>query len=278
MFYEAQTNNDPLYINYSVMPNQKMDKYDNEASLQVLETNVILPKFQIGKKTSVYTNVNYKVSMYDYAKSSDLYEFPKTLNDARIGLIIRNQLSEKWELIVSPRLNLRTDYKESFSDGLFPNVNVLAIKNVNPDLVWGFGATYNNDLDKNTILPMLYLKYHKESFRIYSILPSFAYFIMTPANKKLEYGLSYNLDGQIFNVKNIPLTENPNYLKTLNVTIAPTIGYNISKKLWLNAKVGYGLFRNYQFLDSEFENIGFKENNRLNSSFYASVGISFRTD
>ena len=32
----SQTNNDPIYVNYSYFPNSKMDKIDNESTLNLI--------------------------------------------------------------------------------------------------------------------------------------------------------------------------------------------------------------------------------------------------
>lgn len=271
----CQTNNDPVYLNYTFVPNQKMKRIDASAALQIAEANLILPRINAGKKTGIYTNVNYRLSNYIFKTETET--FPETLHDIRLSFIVRHQLTEKWEIILSPRANLRSDLSEQFSGyHLFPSLNILALKSSAPNLTWGFGATYNNDLNKNVFLPLTYLKYHNSKIRIYSILPSFAYILLTP-NKRLEYGLSYNLDAAIFNV-NRQTTDPQNYLKTLNVSLAPTIGYNFSKKFWLNAKLGYAMFRNFQLLNTHFNEFEITRKNRFNGGLVANIGLSMRLD
>ena len=107
----SQTNNDPIYLNYSYFPKSDMDKLDNEGSLNLLEANVILPKFNLSKTTEVYTNLNYK--LYSYDNEYDYEIFPDQLNDLRLGFIIRQKMAENWEMIISPRVNLRTDFSDN---------------------------------------------------------------------------------------------------------------------------------------------------------------------
>ncbi|MBX3242042.1 MAG: hypothetical protein KIT80_13725 [Chitinophagaceae bacterium] len=275
----AQTNNDPIYLNYSLLPMQKMKSIDGQAALQIAEANLVLPQIKIGKKTGVYTNLNYRFSRYHYPeKMADI--FPERLNDIRLSFIIRHRLSEKWELVASPRANIRSDLSQEFTRyNIFPSLNILALRSspLNPDLVWGLGVTYNNDLNKDVILPLTYVKYRNKNLRVYSILPSFAHIILTPS-EKFEYGLSYNLDAAIFNTRKWYRNEEPNYLKTLNVSIAPAIGYNFAGKFWLNAKAGYAMFRNYQFLDAKFKDIAITEKNKLKGGAVATVGISMRIE
>src|SRR5690606_13747100 len=142
------------------------------------------------------------------------------------------------------------------------------------NLSYGIGISYNNDLDKNAITPLGYLKYQHPKFRIYSILPSFAYFLFTPS-EKFEYGLSYNLDSGIFHIDNLN-SDTKNYLKTSNLTIAPTIGYNFYNQFWFNAKAGYAMFRRYHLLDADFEELPGMEKNKIDDGFFAMFGVSLR--
>ena len=274
----SQTNNDPIYVNYSYFPNSKMDKIDNEATLNLIEANVILPKFDLTKTTEVYTNINYKSYMYDLEKSEEV--FPDQLNDIRLGLIIRQKLAENWEMIISPRANLRTDFSDNSTKyGIFPSLNVIGIKSSKKveKLSYGLGVSYNNDLNKNTIIPLGYLRYETEKLRINAILPSFAHVILTPTDK-IEYGLSYNLDAAIFHTDK-GLETNPQiYMKTSNITIAPTFGYNFSGKFWLNAKAGYAMFRRYQVLNDDFKDVAYTDDNKIKSGLFFGLGVSYRLE
>lgn len=257
----------------------EMDKIDGEASLQIFEANAILPKFNIGSKTEVYTQLNYKFSKYNYENNLDEF-LPENLNDLRLGFIVRHKFSEQWEMVVSPRLNARTDFsKDAMKYGLFPSLNVLGLKSSAKieNLTFGLGVSYNNDLNKNTVIPLGYLKYHNESVRIYAILPSFAYLMLTPSNK-FEYGLSYNLDSAIFHSDKFSTGTSQNYMKTSNITVTPTLAYNFIGKLWLNAKAGYAMFRRFQVLDSDFEQMEFNKDNKFKSGFFAGIGISMRIE
>ena len=274
----SQTNNDAVYVNYSLFPTQKMDEYNQKASLQIVEANLILPEFNLGQKVKVYTNLNYKNSFYNYENESDFY--PEKLNDLRVGFFGRYSYSENLEFIISPRINIRSDFSREFgSKDVFPSLNGIGLRRSteNPNLIYGFGITYNNDLNKDVVLPLLYLKYTNDWVRVYAILPSFAYVILTPI-EKFEYGLSYNLDASIFNIQRFDASQSNNYLKTMNITLAPTIGYNFYKDFWLNTKVGCSGFRDYRFLDNQFEEYYSNDENRLSISLYVNMGISLRMD
>ena len=71
----AQTDNDPLYVNYSFFPSREMKDVDGSAIYNQLETNVILPGIKPSKSTVIYTNLNYKLSNYNF-ENTDSNVFP----------------------------------------------------------------------------------------------------------------------------------------------------------------------------------------------------------
>src|SRR5690606_21245436 len=225
-----------------------MKDVEGSAVYNQLEANVILPGIRPSKSTVIYTNLNYKSSHYNFEDtSSDVY--PNSLNDFRLGFIVRQKITENWEAIIAPRLNVRTDFKEKFSKrDIFPSLHILGLRTSpkNENLIYGLGISYNNEATKNLVIPLLFLQYKTEDFRAYTIIPSFAYFMMTPS-EKLEYGLSVNLESAMFHIARFSTDNSPNYLRTQNITIAPTLGYQFAKDLWFNFRAGYALPGKYQF-------------------------------
>jgi len=273
----AQTNNDPVYINYSYFPVRDMEKIEGNAVYNQLEANVILPGFNLSKSTKVYTNLNYKLSNYSFDETS-FNVYPDQLNDIRLGFIVRQKITENWEAVLAPRLNVRTDFSEKFGKrDLFPSVHLLGLRTSekNKDLTYGLGISYNNEAKKNLVLPLVFFQYKSEKFRAYTIIPSFAYFLMTPTSK-LEYGLSLNLEAAMFHIKRFSFDNSPNYLRTQNITIAPTLGYRFYKNFWFNLKAGYALPGKYQFLDADFEDLPVTEDNKFKGGFFINGGISLR--
>src|SRR5690606_33795418 len=147
----AQTDNDPLYVNYSFFPSREMKDVEGSAVYNQLEANVILPGIRPSKSTVIYTNLNYKSSHYNFEDtSSDVY--PNSLNDFRLGFIVRQKITENWEAIIAPRLNVRTDFKEKFSKrDIFPSLHILGLRTSpkNENLIYGLGISYNNEATKN---------------------------------------------------------------------------------------------------------------------------------
>ena len=273
----AQTDNDPVYINYSMFPSRDMKEVDASAVYSQVEANLILPGFNLGEKTKVYTNLNYKLSNYNFDQN-DVGVLPEQLNDIRLGFIVRHKIAENWEAILAPRINLRTDFEEKLSKrDFFPSVHLLGVRTAknNPDFMYGLGVSYNNEGVKNLVIPLAILQYRNEDMRIYTIIPSFVYFMMTPS-PKFEYGLSINLEAGLFHVDRFSADNSPNYLSTQNITIAPTIGYQFSKNFWLNAKAGYAMPGKFHLLNADFDNIPFTEDNSFKGGLYFSGGISLR--
>ena len=273
----SQTDNDPVYLNYSYFPSRDFDKVDGSATYQQIEANLILPGFNLGKKTKVYTNLNYKLNNYDFENTgTDVY--PETLNDIRFGFIVRHKINEHWEAIFAPRINVRSDFEEDFSKrDLFPSANLLGLRTHknNPNLVYGLGVSYNNDGVKNLVIPLGILQYKNEDIRIYTIIPSFAYIMLTPS-EKFEYGLSVNLEAGLFHIDRFSIDNSPNYLRTSNLTIAPTLGYKFYKDFWFNFRAGYAMKGNYQLLDADFEAVPDWKKNKLSDNFSIMAGISLR--
>lgn len=273
----AQTDNDPVYINYSLFPSRDFKEMEGSAVYSQVEANVILPGFNLGKNTKVYTNLNYKLSSYNFEETNADY-LPEQLNDLRLGFIVRHKIAENWEAILAPRINLRTDFEEKLSKrDLFPSVHLLGVRTAknNPDFMYGLGVSYNNEGIKNLVIPLAILQYKNEDMRIYTIIPSFAYFMMTPT-QKFEYGLSINLEAGLFHIDRFSADNSPNYMSTQNITIAPTIGYQFSKNFWLNAKAGYALPGKYHLLNADFDNLPITEENSFKGGLYFSGGISLR--
>lgn len=277
IWISAQTDNDPIYVNYNFFPSRDFDKVDGSATYQQIEANVILPGFNLGKKTKVYTNLNYKVNSYDFEDTgTDVY--PTTLNDFRLGFIVRHQVSDIFELILAPRINVRSDFEEKFSKrDLFPSAHLLGLRTHknNPNLIYGLGVSYNNEGIKNLVIPLGILQYKTEDIRIYTIIPSFVYAMMTPS-EKLEYGLSINLESGLYHIDRFSMDDSPNYLSTQNITIAPTLGYQFAKDLWFNFKAGYVLPGKYRLLDADFDSLPGMEKNQFKSGFSIMAGVSLR--
>lgn len=273
----AQTDNDPLYFNYSFFPSRELIDLEGSAIYNQLEANVILPGIRPSKSTVIYTNLNYKLSNYKFDETnSEVY--PNSLNDFRLGFIIRQKITQNWEAIIAPRLNVRTDFEEKFSKrDIFPSVQLLGLRTSpkNENLIYGLGISYNNEATKNLVIPLLFLQYKTEDFRAYTIIPSFAYFMMTPS-EKFEYGLSLNLESAMFHVERFSMDNSPNYLRTQNITIAPTLGYQFAKDIWFNFRAGYALPGKYQLLNADFDELPGMEENKFKGGFSAMAGVSLR--
>lgn len=273
----AQTDNDPVYFKYNHFSGREMKDVDARAVYSQLEANVILPGFNLGEKTKVYTNLNYKNSGYDFDEGSTGF-FPERLNDIRLGFIVMHKFSGQWQAILAPRLNVRTDFKEQFGKrDLFPSLHLLGIRTSpkNENLSYGLGISYNNEGIKNLVIPLAILQYKTEDIRVYTIIPSFAYFMLTPS-EKFEYGLSINLESGLYHVQSFSADDSPNYLSSQNITLAPTLGYRFAGNFWFNFSAGYALPGKYRLLNADFDELPGMEKNSFKSGFSVMAGVSLR--
>lgn len=276
----TQNANEFFFLNYTDVPRKDFKDIPGKSSLNNLEASLLTPTIKIGKRTTINNAFYYKLSGFDFKElDSNWDNLPEHLHDARYSLIIRHQFNQRWSLLAVPRLNARTDLKESLGqDDLFPGITtlLLSISSRNQNLRWGFGFTYNNDFRRNTILPAASLFYNSEKMRVNIILPSNGQVIWLPS-ERLEYGFSFNVDAGIYHT-GIDMVNGSNvkYIRTFNVLVSPLVAYRIAGGLWINVKAGYMLFRNYDIWDDDYEAKNDEMENKLSAGPFVSVGISMR--
>lgn len=273
----TQTNNDPLYVNFGYFSKAAIKDVEVKTPLLYMDFGLVLPEWKLSERTKFHLQLNFKHFAYDF--EPEISE-NQNFTDARMGFIVRHHFSEKYELLFLPRLHLRTNFEEEWEKrSLFPSFSAILLHHApaNPDLTYGAGLSLNNDLNRNSILPLGYLSYKSDKLRVNAIVPVYVYITLLSQNKKLEYGLATNFDAQILNFSN----EGATYLKTRNILIGPTFSYNPAGKLWINFKCGVSLFRNFEWLDKDFESFMTYESQyfqarQLDPAFFAIGGLSWR--
>jgi len=274
----AQQPTEFLSLNYYYLPQSDFKDMDGKATVNNFEASLLTPAIKLGKRTTLINGFYYRLSDYHFEElSTDWNGLPTQLHDIRYSLIIRQQLSRRWTLVVTPRVNARGNFKESLSgDDLFPGATVMALHSTQGRLRWGIGATYNNDFNHNTFMPVAGLYYATERMRLNITLPNNGQLIFTPS-KKLEYGLSFNIEPGIYHLGDMTINKNAvRYLRTLNALVSPTLSYNLAGSCWLNARAGYVLIRNYDLWDENYEARQKNMENNFDPAPFASVGLSIR--
>ena len=98
LFVFAQTDNDPIYVNYNYFPRRDMKEANGSAVYHQIEANLFLPGIKLGKSTKIYTNLNYKSNFYNFEDTnSNIYT--KHLDDFRLGFIVMTDFAENWQAI-----------------------------------------------------------------------------------------------------------------------------------------------------------------------------------
>lgn len=270
----GQTISDYAYFNYTLIPEADFDESDQKTSLSHLDVNLVTPTLQLSEKTKVNSIIYYRLSSYKY--DFDTNNFPSQLHEIKYTFLTRHTFNSKWELVLVPRCNIRGDFNQSVSlNDVFPAVSAIVMKSSdkNAQFKWGLGINYNNDLDKNSVLPILAVNYTTATIRCTAFLPNNAS-IAFMSTKKIEYGLAFQSDPIIAHVQS---NDSVSYLKTLNVHCSATFSYNIASNLWLNSKAGWVGFRNFDALNASFRTPSDAFDNQLNAAAFVQLGLSLRS-
>ena len=273
MTLKAQEENEFFSATYSSVAKSKTEN-GNKIGLNILDVSLITPTIKIGKKTQLNNIISYKSLAYN-SESSEV-DSPGKLNDIQFALLIRQNLNERWNLMVVPQLIARSNFENKFgSRDFFPALAIIAMnKSKNHEgLEWGYGASYSRDFTKNTLTPLFAIKYSSLKYRIDVMLPIRAQFVMTPS-QSWEYGVDASFETGIYNTSS-KNNINTQYTRTINIPVGLTAAARISGMFWVKAKVGTQFLREYDFLDRSFKILPNQEN-KINASPYVSVGISLR--
>jgi Domain of unknown function (DUF6268) len=273
----SQSATDFLSINYSAISKSEFKDKIGEAQLSHFDFNFVTPTIQLNSKTKINNIIYYRFSEYQYSSFPNLLEIvPQELHEVKYTLLTRHKFNAKWELLLVPRISIRSDFKDNLnSNDLFPAVSTIVMKTSqkNERLKWGLGLNYNNDLGKNSIIPILAFSYVSDKMKFISYFPNNANLTFLPS-KKIEYGFGFTADPTLFHINT---TDSIDYLRTLNVAVNPTFSYNLTSNFWLNTKAGWVLRRNFDFYNSNFEPPSEDFENQLKSSVFLQIGLSLRT-
>lgn len=276
-FCYSQNTNDFLTINYSTFPKSEFKSGEGKAQLSHFDFNFVTPTIQLNSKTKINNIVYYRLSNYQYSSfSNSAQALPQELHEIKYSLLTRHKFNSKWELLLVPRISIRSDFKDNLnSNDLFPAVSSIVMKTSqkNERLKWGFGLNYNNDLGKNSLIPILAFSYVSDKMKFTTYFPNNASLIFLPT-KKIEYGFGFTTDPILFHINTI---DSIDYLRTLNVAVHPNFSYNLTSNLWLNAKAGWVLRRNFDFYNSDFKTPTDDYENQLKPSAFVQIGLSLRT-
>jgi hypothetical protein len=272
----SQSKVDFISLNYSSIGKSDFKDKQGETSLQHIDFSVFTPTIKWGAKAKFNSVLNYRHTSYSYDDVLLGVNWPTSFQEIKYTLLARFALSNYWELLCIPRLSIRSDFKSNLSqDDLFPSFAAVAIKTSrsNDKMKWGLGLGYNNDLGKNSVIPILSLNYTNDAMRLNVFFPTHANLIFTSA-PKIEYGFGFTTDAALVHINTSDEVE---YLRTLNVHFNPILSYNVVSNFWVHFKAGAILRRQYDLYNSDFETPTPQFENKLKPAGFVQVGVSLRT-
>lgn len=264
-------------LNYTTLPNANFKNKQGKVSLNTYDFNLITPTLKLKSKTKINNTIYYRFSKYDFdIMPLSNIQLPSELHEIKYMALFRYTFNKNYEALFVPRCNIRSDFKSKFSTkDIFPSVAAIFMKisQKNENFKWGLGLNYNNDLGKNSFMPIIAFKFSDEKMRFNAFFPNNATLVLMP-NERLEYGIAFTTDPTLSHINTV---DGIQYLRTLNVNLNPTFSYNISSNVWLNLKAGVVLKRKYDLYNSDFETPSDDYENKLKPSAYIQVGFSLRS-
>lgn len=269
----SQSNTEFASLNYSLLPKSEFKEGTGEVQLHHFDFNLTTPTIQLGSKTKINNIIYYRFSQYDFSEPEVL---PNELHEIKYSVLMRHSFQSNWELLLLPRISIRSDFKADLNhNDLFPALSAIAMRTSlkNPNFKWGFGLNYNNDLDKNSVIPILAFAYTHPKLRFNAYLPNNANLTFL-SGKRIEYGLGFTTDPVIIHINDL---ESVNYLRTLNVPVNAIFSYNLVSNVWLNGKAGFMLRRDFDLYNADFETSSDDFENQIKSAAFFQIGLSLRT-
>ncbi|MGD1841132.1 MAG: DUF6268 family outer membrane beta-barrel protein [Thermonemataceae bacterium] len=277
----AQTRSDKVFIFYESSPSTNFRDIEGESNIaRNYEVALGAPPIKISPKLKWINTVYSRSVRYNFqdlpaalsSLSSDLY-------DIQYGSIFLYDFQNpKWSLLASPRLMLRSDFKDNnLGNSLF--LSGLVLVNYNPDgqekLTWSFGVTLTNDFNRNLVIPVAGFIYKDQRFTIEVTYPR-VNFLYKP-KPAIEWGVTASVIGGIYNTSSLQLPDgsSTSYTRAINVLVGHTFNYLVSERIVLNTCLGYMPVRNYDLMNQDFEAVK-SVTTDLNQSVFLRTGLSIR--
>jgi hypothetical protein len=273
----SQSNADVAYFYYTFVPKSDFKEGGGNASLRNIEVNLVTPTLILGKKTKLNTILYHRLSQFNYDSDPlDTLNLPEQWHELKTTFLIRHSINVNWELLLVPRLNIRSDFESSIENNdFFPALSIIAMRTSqnNSKIKWGFGLNYNNDFAKNSSIPILAFTYTSEKMRFTSYFPNNASVVFF-SKKKMEYGFAYSADPTLVHVNTSNSIE---YIRMLNFYVHPTFACSINSNVWLTLKAGYVVRRDFDLYTSNFESSSSDFENKLKASAFLQIGLNLRS-
>lgn len=277
---QAQTLSDPVYFSHYYFPSSGFKTNSGAASQQMWELQAGIPAIYLTKKLRMFNVLWGRVTQFDKNSLADARPMPDQLYDLRYSIILRQPLSERFELVAWPRLIIRSDLEQSINGRDFMPSALLHLNyspTGNPNFRIGLGITYSNDFTKDliTLLPSLY--YDSPKWRVEWVYPNINF--MRKHSERLEYGLTSYIEGQISRIKPAEWApgQSSQAMRSVQLLVAPAVSTRLAGGIWGHLRVGYGLIRNHRLLDDDYQSLPIDGgSNRLEPGWFVRTTVSYR--
>lgn len=251
------------YMYYSPSSDKNIENLDQS----VVDFNYFLKTKKIFKKVRWDNNFGYKSLFLNQDVNKDLQDISYTST----FIYIKNLNNF---LLLNGRINLRSELQTDISGkSIFPafSIGYMRQSQKNKALRWGIGISYNNDFNKNTIIPFALFNYETSKLKFNATLPN-SILILVKHNPSFKYGATATLNASIYNLRN----KNAEYLKLINTNFFGFIQTKIHNKIWLDVKPGVTIMRNIDTLQSNFDSVSIDSESKLSNNFVLNVGILYK--
>jgi hypothetical protein len=247
------------------------DASKNESINNVKQSNVdfnyFLKSKKILKKIRWDNNFGYRNIFLDNGQSQNLLDLSYTSN-----FVYTKNL--KNFLLFNARFNYRSEMQDGFSgQGLFPTFSFgyMRQSQTNKAIRWAAGVNYNNDFNRNSVIPFLMFNYETAKIKFNATLPNSILFLVKH-KPTFVYGANATLNASIFNVED----PNVSYLKLVNANFYGFIQTKIYDKLWLDVKPGITILRTIDGLNGNFKSLSSASENKLENRFVLNAGLIYK--
>jgi len=221
----------------------------------------------IAKKIKWDNTFGYRTSIFDGGITQDFQD----INYAASFVYTKNM---KNYIIGNVRLNYRSQIDRNISaDAVFPSLSIgyMRQSQTNKSIRWAVGANYNNDFGKNVLLPFFIFNYETAKVKFNATLPT-NILLLIRNSPKFHYGLNAVLSSGIFQTN----LANDTKIQILNANMFAFTQIKLKNKLWLEAKPGFTIRRDFNFLQSNFDVLPVTGANRFDPNFVFLTSLIYR--
>lgn len=242
---------------------QEFGTYANYPTALKNGNTVLVNGFLYGQvQATLYNNATGNESSYDFHKIA--YNF-----------MVIHKWNKKWSLVGRLSPTLAGDFEASLSGRDFLMQGTVSVsKKISEQKIIGGGLLYTTRLGKPMLLPSFQFRYKTNKHLMNIYLPAIINYSYTTDNKqKLYIGFRLVMNGANFNVSNDQFSggNNVDRLNYFRVNIGPTVSYQLTRLLQIEATGGLSTFRKYQFEDIRGTN--YKYNSTTGAFFNIGIAI-----